>query len=162
MSRMRAGSAAPVVSYALSRGLTMSEIQETTGVLCQELMAPEGRLPDSVVPQLWLLMSSRFPNEPLTLDMARAAPFSFFGGLADGAQFADDLRAAIGLLVANSRIIADRMEVTFEEGTAESKLVSHHPLDAVDGGRSAEMGIALAVRLIRDRVKRPVIAAIKA
>ncbi|MEO1207749.1 MAG: AraC family transcriptional regulator ligand-binding domain-containing protein [Pseudomonadota bacterium] len=150
MSRMRAGSAAPVVSYALSRGLTMIEIQEATGVSCKELMAPEGRLPDSVVPQLWLLMSSRFPKEPLTLDMARAAPFSFFGGLADGAQFADDLRSAIGLLVSNSQIISDRMEVTFEEGTAEPKLVSHHPLDAVDGGRSAEMGIALAVRLIRE------------
>ena len=150
MSRMRAGSAAAVVAYALSRGLTMLEIQEVTGISCGELMAPEARLPESVVPDLWLLLSSRFPGEPLTLDMAKAAPFSFFGGLADGAQFADDLRAAIGLLVANSRIITDRVEVEFEEGGAEPKLISHHPLDAIDGGRSAEMGMALGARLFTE------------
>ncbi|MEO1651209.1 MAG: AraC family transcriptional regulator ligand-binding domain-containing protein [Pseudomonadota bacterium] len=150
MTEMRSGTATPLVSFALSRGLTMSEIQEATGVSCQEMMSPEARLPDDVMPNLWLLLADRFPGAPLTLEMARAAPFSFFGGLAEGAQFADDLRTALKLVVENATIIANRIELRLVETETEARLTSRHPLDVLDGGRSAETGSALAKRLITE------------
>ena len=150
MNRMRAGSAAAVVAFALSRGLTISEIQGATGIGCQELMNPEARLPEDVMPRLWLLLGRRFPQQPLALEMARAAPFSFFGGLADGAQYADDLSAAIGLLIKNRRVIADRLDLELRNSQTETSLISRHPMDEVDGGRSAEMGAALAARMLHE------------
>ncbi|MEO1649404.1 MAG: AraC family transcriptional regulator ligand-binding domain-containing protein, partial [Pseudomonadota bacterium] len=148
MTEMRSGTATPLVSFALSRGLTMSEIQQATGVSCEDMMSPEARLPDDVMPNLWLLLAERFPHAPLTLEMARAAPFSFFGGLAEGAQFADDLKTALTLLVENATIIANRIELRLVETETDARLTASHPLDALDGGRSAETGAAIANRLI--------------
>ena len=150
MTKLLASSVTAVVAFALSRGLTNTEIQEATGVSCQQVMTPHARLPEDIMPNLWLLLSDRFPNEPLTLEMARAAPFSFFGGLADGAQFADTLRRAITLIIKNSRIIADRLDVEFAEAGGQATLIAKHPLDHVDRGRSSEMGAALMTRLIHE------------
>ncbi len=150
MSKMRAGTAAAVVAFALSRGLTITEIQDATGINCQELMDPEARLPDNVVPHLWLLLGDRFPQAPITLEMAKAAPFSIFGGLADGAQYADDLQTAIDLLIKNRSIIADRLEIELRTTETEAVLSTYHPADEIDGGRAAEMGSAIAVRLLHN------------
>ena len=150
MSRMRAGTIAAVVAFALSRGMSIAEIEQATGITCRELMNPEARVPDEAMPQLWLSLAERFPGQPLTLEMARAAPFSFFGGLADGAQFADDLYAAIGLIIRNRRLIADRLDVELRTTPEEAVFTSYHPLDELDGGRCAEMGVALATRVLRE------------
>ncbi|MEO0730226.1 MAG: AraC family transcriptional regulator ligand-binding domain-containing protein [Pseudomonadota bacterium] len=150
MSQMRAGTVTAVVAFALSRGLSMSEIQQVTGVSCQEMMSPEARLPDAVMPNLWLLLGERFPNEPLALNMARAAPFSILGGLADGAQYADDLRTAIHLLVNNRIIIANRLDLSLDERGTEPMVIANHPMDELDAGRSAEMGAAIAKRLLTE------------
>jgi len=143
-------SVAAVVSFALSRGLSLAEVQEATGVDGAALMTPDGRLPEDVIPRLWCLLSERFPGEPLTLEMARAAPFSFFGDLAHGAQFADTFRSAIGLLRDNRKVMANRLELQLEESSVRTAIIAHHPMDVVDNGRSLEMGTALAVRLFRD------------
>lgn len=148
MGHMSTAAAAAVVSFALSRGLSLLEIQEATGVTGEALMVPESRLPEDVMPNLWCLLSDRFPGEPLTLEMARAAPFSFFGDLAHGAQFADTLRAALSLLRDNRAIMADRLELTIDESADEAMLVAHHPLDVLDSGRALEMGAALVTRLM--------------
>ncbi|MEM6500019.1 MAG: AraC family transcriptional regulator ligand-binding domain-containing protein [Pseudomonadota bacterium] len=150
MSGIRSGTATPLVSFALSRGLTMSEIETAAGVSFRELMAPDLRLPDRVMPNIWLCLLERFPDEPLTLEMARAAPFSFFGGLAEGAQFADDLDTALKLMVDNAAIISDRIDLRFEKTDHDAHLTAHHPLDALDGGCMAETGTALATRMIRE------------
>lgn len=150
MTTLSAGTGMAMVAFALSRGLTMAEIQDAMSVTCHDLLNPEARLPEGAMPRLWVLLSERFPGEPLTLEMARAAPFSFFGGLADGAQFADDLRTAIGLMIKNRAVIADRLELYLREEQSEVRLVTWHPLNHIDSGRSAETGMALVARLFAE------------
>jgi len=149
-----------VLASALTRGVTFAEVQDATGVSCDLLMNPMARPPEDVMPRIVKLMAERFPGEPIALDIARAAPFSFFAGLAEGARYADDLRAAIMLLTRNCIVISDQLELTFHEGPEEVKLVSSHPMNQIDGGRSAEIGSACVPRLfseflgVRDCIER--------
>ncbi|WP_299474445.1 AraC family transcriptional regulator [uncultured Roseibium sp.] len=150
MTTVSNGTVMTVVASALSRGLTISEVQDAAGLPCNILMNPESRPPEDVTPRIMALLGERFPNEPITLDIARAAPFSFFGGLAEGARFADELRTEINLLTKNCSIISDQLELTFQEGPMEAKIVSSHPMNHMDGGRSAEIGSASIPRLFSE------------
>ncbi|WP_337659858.1 AraC family transcriptional regulator [Anderseniella sp. Alg231-50] len=150
MTTVSNGTVMSVVASALSRGLTITEVQEAAGISCNVLMNPEARPPEDVMPRIMALIGERFPGEPTTLDIARAAPFSFFGGLADGARYADDLRAATKLLAKNCTVISDQLELTFHEGPSGAKLISSHPMNHMDGGRSAEIGSALIARLFTE------------
>lgn len=139
-----------VVASALSRGLSIAEVQEAAGISCNVLLTPEARPPEDVMPRIVALLGVRFPRAPITMDIARAAPFSFFGGLADGARYADNLHSAIKLLTKNCTIISDQLELTFHDEPSEAKIVSNHPMNYMDGGRSAEIGSALIVRLFSE------------
>ena len=150
MTTVSNGTVMTVVASALSRGLSISEVQDAAGISCDILMNPEARPPEDVTPRVMALLGERFPNEPITLDTARAAPFSFFGGLAEGARYADDLRTAIKLLTKNCTVISDQLELTFHEGASEAKIVSSHPMNHMDGGRSAEIGSASIARLFSE------------
>lgn len=150
MTTLHAGVAMASIAFALSRGLSADEIQEATGVSCYELLNPNTRPPENMMPNILALMAERFPAEPFALEMARAAPFSYFGGLADGAQFAHELRDAINLFVKNSTIIADQLDITFSEDVDTPHLISRHPMDHVDEGRSHEVGMGLVSRLFSE------------
>ncbi|MGX9355003.1 helix-turn-helix domain-containing protein [Roseobacteraceae bacterium S113] len=128
----------------------MSEIRSATGVSVQNLLNLDRRPPEEVLPRLWAFLGKRFPGEPLTLEMASAAPFSFFGGLAEGAKFARDLREAAQLFAKNPALIAGQLSLTFRETPTSASLTSRHPWDHVDGGRSAEIGAALAARMFNE------------
>ena len=138
------------VAFAISRGLSMADIEAATGVGGMDLMDAEARLPDDVLVELWHLLTERHPGVALPLKMARAAPLSFFSGLAHGTQYARDLRSALALLVEHRTLIADRIQLAIEESGSEASLVAWHPLDVRDGGRVAEVGMALATRLIAE------------
>ncbi|MEM8811820.1 MAG: AraC family transcriptional regulator ligand-binding domain-containing protein [Pseudomonadota bacterium] len=141
--------ASTTVAFALSRGVAIERIEQATGLHRLDLVDPEARIPDDVMPQLWALMEADVPpGTPLSLDMARAAPFSVFGGLAHGAQFAATLRHAIGLLIDNRSVVADRLHVELRETSREVRLNAAHPLDGTDRGRTAEFGLAIAARLL--------------
>ncbi|MEM8541644.1 MAG: AraC family transcriptional regulator ligand-binding domain-containing protein, partial [Pseudomonadota bacterium] len=150
MTTVNNGTVMSVVASALARGLPISEVQDTAGVSCDQLMNPEARLPEDAMPRIVALIAERFPNDPFTLDIARAAPFSFFGGLADGARYADGLRTAIKQLAKNCAIISDQLELTFHESPSEAKIVHVHPWNHMDGGRSAEIGSAIIPRLFSE------------
>lgn len=150
MTTVSNGTVMSVVAAALSRGLTISEVQDAAGISCNVLMNPETRPPEDVMPRIVRLLGERFPREPITLDIARAAPFSFFGGLAEGARYAHDLRAATKLLTKNCTVISDQLELAFHEGPSEAKIVSSHPMNHIDGGRSAEIGSASIPRLFSE------------
>ncbi|MFN3211956.1 MAG: AraC family transcriptional regulator ligand-binding domain-containing protein [Henriciella sp.] len=144
------GAAATIVAFALSRDISEDEILAATGVTCHEAMNPSASVSEDFLPKLWNLIGEKFPNEPTVLEMARGAPFSFFGGLAHAVQFAENLRQALKLFSRHSTTITSRLQLEFIEGKEKSYLVSRHPLDSIDGGRSAECGAALAARLFTD------------
>lgn len=139
-----------IVVYALSRGITGEQIKQNTGFNIAALGDPDARISDDVIHLVWRMVLDAFPDSPVTLEAARAAPFSTFGGLAHGMQFAANLRDAFVFSKRNSGVLADRLEIELEDGAEEVRVVSTHPLDSIDDGCTAEMGICLMARFIRE------------
>ncbi|MGX9355004.1 helix-turn-helix domain-containing protein [Roseobacteraceae bacterium S113] len=130
--------------------MPIGDVQQAAGVTCDELMNPEARLPEDAMPKIVAVLAEKYPSEPFTLDIARAAPFSFFGGLADGARYADDLRNATTLVTKNCAVISDQLVLTFYDDPVSPRIVSSHPMNHMDGGRSAEIGSASLKRLFTE------------
>lgn len=139
------------VAFALSQGMTMPEIEEATGLHGPSLGDPEARLPDDIAPRLWRAMIARHGKDvALTLEAARAAPFTTLGGLAHGIQYAATLGEALGFFVQNRRVLADRLEMEIVHSGDEVALRAQHPGDTIDSGRMSEVGMAITVRLFRE------------
>ena len=126
--------ASSAVAFALSRGVTSDEIREATGISGLDLMPPEGRLPDSVLTDLWNIMAPRFPGEAISLQMARGAPLTSLAGLAHGASFAQNLREGLGLFIRNRELLSERLHLELVESGDEAALVMAHPNDDAEGG----------------------------
>ncbi len=140
-----------IVSFALSRGLTIAQVEDATGVAVPDLIKPEARTPEEAAPRLWrALMARSDPDTALSMEMARAVPFSFLGGLAHGAQFARDLREALDLFIRYRTILSDSIDVSLLESDDEVSLVAFHPMDIIDRGRTSEVGLALAWRVLSE------------
>ncbi|QPH53951.1 AraC family transcriptional regulator [Pontivivens ytuae] len=146
----RASIISTVANYAMSHGMTMAEIEAATGLTGFDLVDPERRLPDDVLPKLWNAFAAKSPVQANPMELARAAPLSVFGGLAHGAQFAGTLRSALKLLSDNAILLSNSAVITLEEDAHEARFISHHPKNAEDGGRMSQFAMALAVRLLRD------------
>ena len=139
------------VAFALSRGMTMAEIEESTGLDRLALADPNARLSDEIPHLIWVaLMAKAEPGVALGLEAARAASFSALGDFAHGLQFAATLRDALLFLSRNGSHLADRLHVDFVENDGEARIEAHHPNDAIDRGRVAEVGAALIARLVRE------------
>lgn len=82
--------------------------------------------------------------------MARAAPLSSMAGLAEGMQFAANLRDAPKLLTKNRIVLGDRLELQVVESGGVSLLRGIHPSDRLDEGRWAVVAVALTVRLVHE------------
>lgn len=148
--------ASGIVVFALSRGLTLTQLTDVTGVRGEDLVDPTTRLPDEIVPRIWQVMVDHAPDgTPLSIDMARVVPPSFFADIAHGVQFASTFREASELIVKHRRILADRAhaEMVFEGD--EVALLGHHPLDEADGGRTLEVAFALSLRLMSEILTEP-------
>ncbi len=140
--------ASAMVAFALSRGITMNEIEQATGLSGLEFIDPDARIPDNVVGNIWQVITRKFPNQFLSLELAKAAPFSSFGGLAHGMQYACNLEKALKLFVNNRLLLADRLSMTLKEKENEVILSVSHPQDVLDEGRTGEVGMALLSRLV--------------
>ncbi|MEM9224341.1 MAG: AraC family transcriptional regulator ligand-binding domain-containing protein [Pseudomonadota bacterium] len=139
------------VSFALSRGLTFEALEGATGLARSDLISPDKRLPDDAVPRLWRLISSTaHPNEVPSLAMARSAPFSYLGGLVEGAQFAATAGEALCFFVENQTFVAERLalEIHFSPHEDHFAFSASHPADTLDGGRTAEVGTGFSLRAL--------------
>ncbi|MEO1658621.1 MAG: AraC family transcriptional regulator ligand-binding domain-containing protein [Pseudomonadota bacterium] len=148
--RALATGAMVIVAYALSRGVSMQELEEEVGPEAVQVFDPGARVPEEMAPRMWQFLERRLPDEPVSLRVAQGAPFTFFGGLAEGAQFAEDFRGALQLIFENRRILADRLEGGIVDQDDEVHLVHYHPLDHADNGRSSEFALGMGARLLRD------------
>lgn len=148
--KAHASIASTTAAFALSRGWSMERINAACGVSGLDLVNPNDRLPDDVLPRLWLSLWQEWPDEALPLQMARAAPLACMAGLAEGMQFAENLRQALELLTQNRMLLGDRLELELLEVDGVPQLRGEHPSDRIDQGRSAAMAGALTVRLIRE------------
>lgn len=145
-----AGTAAAIAAFAVARGLPMERVTEVTGLTWMDLIQPEARLPDGVVDALWRLLAGAFPGEAVGLDLARVAPFSYFGLLAHAASYAEDIRSAMRVLVRYVRVLSTELRVDVVEGPAETAVQMRHTRDGELCGAGPEAALGLCARYIRE------------
>ena len=145
--------AAGIMIFAVSKGIPAEKITAVTGYTQSDLLDPNTRLPEDVAPRIWRMLCEAFPGEVMSLEMARTAPFSVLGVIAQGMESAPTLRAAIELVVSNRSVLSDRLQVSVIESSRFAKFVSHHPMGELDRGAGAEMGFAIEPRLLREAYK---------
>lgn len=155
--RVHASIASSTVAFALNQGLTLDVISEATGISGHDLVDPNQRLPESVLPEVWNLLSASVASEePITMRMAEATPLSFFADLSHGAKFTSTIREAVELMITYRRIMSDQVEVELTLDATEATMIVAHPYDSLDAGRSAEVGIAVAWRLLAHLAADPI------
>lgn len=154
-SRILAATVSTTIAFAVSRGVAMTEIEAVIGVAGLEIADPIARVPDDILAHIWKMLEKREPDTPLTVSMARAAPFTVFGGLAHGMQFAATLREALRLLTKNRALMADRLSLTLVEANGEAVLEGSHPSELIDKGRGGEVAMALVSRLVEEVLDIP-------
>ena len=71
---MLAGPLTSSILFAIARGVPPASITAATGLTLAHLADPTVRLPERHMPAIWRLMQAMFPNEPVSLEMAAAAP----------------------------------------------------------------------------------------
>ncbi|MEM8872228.1 MAG: helix-turn-helix domain-containing protein [Pseudomonadota bacterium] len=139
-----------VVSYAMSRGLTLDEIRDISGYTSDQLFSPEVRLPESRLPQIWSAIRRLDPTVPITIDFAKSAPLSGMLSMAYSARFGKDLRQSLELMVRNRRFLSDQLSLQLIETGDEAAIVAAHPMDAKDAGVMNQSGVGLFMRAARE------------
>lgn len=139
--------------FAVSKGISMAQITQRTGLDATQLVDHEGRLPDHIVGEIWQLIDASSPGQALSLDMATIAPSDFFGPLGYAMRHAGSLREGLSLFVRYQTLLSDRLEITLEEGPVLTSLNIAHPADRIDSGYAAEVGLALGALFIRRDLK---------
>ena len=136
-------------NYAVGRGVSVSSVHSLTGLSRFDLLDPEDRLPEDVVPLIWTLLCKAYPGELLTLHMASGTSLSYFGSLAQCVQHADTLRSALQTFVRYQAILADRLYLDLAESDTEGIFRWHQPMDEIDGGCSTEVTLAMLKQLVQ-------------
>ena len=148
-SKALASIVANTYTYAIGRGVSLSSVHSLTGLSRFDLLNPEARLPEDVVPLIWTLLCKAYPEERLTLHMASGTSLSYFGSLTQCVQHADTLRSALQTFVRYQAILADQLYVDLVESDREGVLRWHNPMDEIDGGCSTEVTLAMLKRLVQ-------------
>ena len=151
---MSASVVASTIVFAMSHGVSIEAISDATGLQPSDWIDRDARLPNAAAGQVWKLLRQARPGQALALDMAKAAPFSYFGPLAYGAQYAPDLRAALATFMRFRGILSDELSAELRDGDPVAVVFSH-PSDALDGGMGAEAGVAVGARFLREVLGMP-------
>ncbi|MEM8597459.1 MAG: helix-turn-helix domain-containing protein [Pseudomonadota bacterium] len=140
----------PTVAFALKKGIEAKKIEEQIGLSLLDISTWEERVDEEVLPLLWALIDCELPRAPVppTLEMARAAPISFFGNLAGLAKVAPDLAFVLRALAETCDLVSDRGMAELTVSGPSATLRAWHPLEVIDAGRSHELFSAMICRLI--------------
>ncbi len=142
---------AAAVAFALAKGVEMAEVTEVTGLGYEDLIQPSRRVDSLLLGRVFELLGRRFPGEAVGLQMARVAPFSFFGVLEHVAGYAEELRGTIEVWVRYHKLVATDLEMGFEQGPAECLLWWRHPNDQrAPSPIPPEVVVGLATRFLRE------------
>ncbi|MEM9330815.1 MAG: helix-turn-helix domain-containing protein [Pseudomonadota bacterium] len=147
---MQAGVLSVVIAFALSRGMQLHEVEEAIGHSVIVAIDPEGRIDEDSLPKLWKAIAKRESGKPLTLEIAKAAPYTVTAGLFNGFQFASNIKEALEFLISNRNILSDRLNLEVLRTNGDVSVVTGHPLEIVDSGLSNEMGMAVLWRFLKE------------
>lgn len=149
------GLVAALAAYGTGRGLNLQQLTKASGLTPAQIVDPEARVSDASVLAIWSLLETELQDVNLPLSLARAAPASVFGGIAEGARYADTIGGAIGLVQRNQLVIADRMSLDIQALDTGTQVTLHHPLDHKGASGLAAFGTALFSRLISEYLETP-------
>lgn len=147
---MRASLVSATALFATTKGVSLAQIGQATGLRAEDLADPDAWLPEALVPAIWRLVAQACPGEAVALQMAAKAPYSVFGPLMYVCRHAQDLRTQLETFVRYRVVLSDRLHLALRQDADEATLSVQHPMDAEDGGMGAEMGLALGARVGRE------------
>lgn len=142
-----------IVTFALGRGMTCTELMEITGFSKLVLTNPENRVPDKIIHNLWKKLGELEPEKPLPLKLASEAPFD---QLSHAFKHARNLKEAILFFCRHGKIASDRLTLEFREGSDSGLLSVKHPLDNLDQGRMAIFSLAHFKHIVDDIAFNPI------
>lgn len=149
--RMLASIVARTVNYALAQGVSMEEVQQETHLRHIELIDPEGRVSEDVLPALWELLNRPGVAMGTPVHMAVGTTSSVFGPWALGSRYAPTLRAALQTMIRYTGVLSDLAQVRQTESGDELIVVPHHPLQERSPGLANVAMLAMAAgMLIKD------------
>lgn len=139
-----------VVMFALSRGVELDRLVAETGLDPDLLLGGQSWHPIEALVAVWRCIDAHGPADAPALVLARSTPFTYFGAMGHGTQFAPDLRTLLRGLDELSAVMLDGLVLELDEGEHEARLGVSHWTDAHDGGHGAEATIGMSCRLLRD------------
>ncbi|MEO0825810.1 MAG: AraC family transcriptional regulator ligand-binding domain-containing protein [Cyanobacteria bacterium J06639_16] len=139
-----------ILDFAVSHGMTLEEIAQVTDLSAVDYARLDSRISDDAVAKLMSVIAKRWPDKAISMEIARSAPFTMLGGLAKGAQFANDVEAMLGWFLTNQTIIADQSAVHLEQAESEVAMVVAHPCENQDQGMLLEAVTGLVWRLLNE------------
>ena len=138
------------VLFATSLGVPFERITQTTGISPAVLMDQDTHIPHKFLLKLWLMLAKAEPEKNISLELARAAPFTLLGSPWRVLKLAPDMRTMIDLFIQNHDLLSDQLKVELSDNGKEASLRLDHALDELDGGIGAEIAIGLAVRIYKE------------
>lgn len=139
-----------VLDFAISHGMTLEEIAQVSDLSTIDYARLDSRISDDAVAELMSAIANRWADTAISMEIARSAPFTMLGGLAKGAQFANDIEAMLEWFLVNQTIIADQSAVHLEQTDSEVALVIAHPSEHRDQGLLLEAVTGLIWRLLQE------------
>ena len=138
------------LDFAVSHGMTLEEIAQTTDFSEVDYARLDSRISDDSVGELMSIIANRWPDTAISMEIARSAPFSMLGGLVRGAQSASNIEAVLEWFVTNQTIIADQSAVHLEQAGSEVAMVVAHPFENRDRGVLLKAVTGLAWRFLQE------------
>ena len=139
-----------MLDCAVAHGMTLEAIAQVTDLSAVDYARLDSRISDDAVAALMSVIAKHWADTAISMEIARSAPFTMLGGLARGAQFANDIEAMLGWFLTNQTIIADQSAVHLEQAESEVALVIAHPCETQDQGMLLEAVTGLIWRLLQE------------
>ena len=146
----RSGFVAAVMLFGLAKGVPRDAMEAATGLGLADLVDPDRRLPDAVLGAAWTALAARFPDHPIALDFADAAPSSAFGTVAQAVQFAPTHLAALETVARYHKVLSGGLWLGLETAGDTVAMVFEHSQDTVDQGVGSEAALGIAARMSRE------------
>ncbi|MEM6468949.1 MAG: AraC family transcriptional regulator ligand-binding domain-containing protein [Planctomycetota bacterium] len=146
---------AATVNYAISCGVSMTQITAATGIKRAALIDNQSRLPEESIPTIWSLLNSSRQGPSRRdlspgLHMVSGSKPTVFGQYENLVRYAPNLRSALKATIRFGKVVTDSIDITLTQTDAITTIHARHPMDRVDGGNAAEVGLATMFQLIQE------------
>ncbi|MEM9898292.1 MAG: AraC family transcriptional regulator ligand-binding domain-containing protein [Pseudomonadota bacterium] len=149
-------------AFAVSRGNSIEQIADITGIDEQNLLLGWHPVPDAALRVLWNALAASHPGEAISLAMGAATPVSVFGPLANVAASAPDVRSALTVFSQYGRQISSGVEIDLDETSNFASFTRRHSAGLNDSGRTATMLSVVFLKMLRGLTgQRPIIESVE-